>query len=165
MVNIGSGNGLLPARQQAITWTSADLLSIGPYLNQYWFTISWTLWNAFENAVWETFFILRRPYCKNVSFWCFFFICSFYHAAHSTYWFLVSSRMEMWSVGKITYLWGDMWKITFLQGDMLCQIILFQGSGSLWLNAGDVLLGSTGTMETIASCTELNNNNNDFDWF
>ena len=29
-VNIGSGNGLSPDRHQAITWTNADLLSIGP---------------------------------------------------------------------------------------------------------------------------------------
>ena len=29
-VNIGSGNGLSPVRRQAITWTNADLLSIGP---------------------------------------------------------------------------------------------------------------------------------------
>ena len=28
-VSIGLGNGLLPARHQAITWTNADLLSIG----------------------------------------------------------------------------------------------------------------------------------------
>ena len=30
MVKIGSGNGLLPYRWQAITWTNADSLSIGP---------------------------------------------------------------------------------------------------------------------------------------
>ena len=29
-VNIGSNNGLSPVRWQAITWTNADLLSIGP---------------------------------------------------------------------------------------------------------------------------------------
>ena len=29
-VNIGSGNGLSPVRRQAITWTNADSLSIGP---------------------------------------------------------------------------------------------------------------------------------------
>ena len=29
-VSIGSGNGLSPIRCQAITWTNADLLSIGP---------------------------------------------------------------------------------------------------------------------------------------
>ena len=29
-VNIDSGNGLAPVRRQAITWTNADLLSIGP---------------------------------------------------------------------------------------------------------------------------------------
>ena len=28
--SIGSGNGLVPNRGQAITWTNADLLSIGP---------------------------------------------------------------------------------------------------------------------------------------
>ena len=30
MVNIGSGNGLVPFRHQAIIWTNANLLSIGP---------------------------------------------------------------------------------------------------------------------------------------
>ena len=29
-VSTGSGNGLSPVRRQAITWTSADLLSIRP---------------------------------------------------------------------------------------------------------------------------------------
>ena len=29
-VSIGSDNGLSPSRRQAITWTNADLLSIGP---------------------------------------------------------------------------------------------------------------------------------------
>ena len=29
-VNIGSGDGLSPVRRQAITWTNAALLSIGP---------------------------------------------------------------------------------------------------------------------------------------
>ena len=29
-VSIGSGNGLLSVRRQAITWTNADLLSFGP---------------------------------------------------------------------------------------------------------------------------------------
>ena len=29
-VSVGSGNGLLPVRRQAIIWSNADLLSIGP---------------------------------------------------------------------------------------------------------------------------------------
>ena len=29
-VSIGSGNGFAPSRQQAVTWTNADLLSTGP---------------------------------------------------------------------------------------------------------------------------------------
>ena len=29
-ISIGSDNGLLPVQHQAITWTNADLLSIGP---------------------------------------------------------------------------------------------------------------------------------------
>ena len=32
---IGSGNGLSPVRRQAITWTNADLLSIGPLETNY----------------------------------------------------------------------------------------------------------------------------------
>ena len=30
LVNIGSGNGLVPVRRQAITWINADLLTIRP---------------------------------------------------------------------------------------------------------------------------------------
>ena len=38
-VNIGSGNGLSPVQRQAITWTSADFLSIEPLrknFNENW---------------------------------------------------------------------------------------------------------------------------------
>ena len=41
-VSIGSDNGLAPVRRQAITWTNADLLSIGPlgtYLSEIWIKI------------------------------------------------------------------------------------------------------------------------------
>ena len=34
-VSISSGNGLLPAGHQAITWINADLLSIGPYATNF----------------------------------------------------------------------------------------------------------------------------------
>ena len=42
VVNIGSDNGLAPVRCQVITWTNADLLSIGPfwtYLSEIWIII------------------------------------------------------------------------------------------------------------------------------
>ena len=35
LVRIGSGNGLLPVQPQAITWTNADLLQIGPLVTNF----------------------------------------------------------------------------------------------------------------------------------
>ena len=46
MVNISSGNVLLPVRQQAITWTNADLLTI--LKNMILFKEI-----VFENNVWK----------------------------------------------------------------------------------------------------------------
>ena len=43
LVSFASGNGLSPVRCQAITWTSADLLSIGPTLGNKF------KWNSNEN--------------------------------------------------------------------------------------------------------------------
>ena len=54
-VIIGSGNGLSPIRYQAITWTSAGLLSIGllgTNCSEIWIGIlSFSLKNAFRNVV------------------------------------------------------------------------------------------------------------------
>ena len=52
LIIIGSDNGLSPHRRQAIIWTNAGLLSIGP------------LWTH-ENVVCEMAFILSRPQCVN----------------------------------------------------------------------------------------------------
>ena len=55
-VSIGSGNGLSPVRRQAITWTRADLLSIGPlgtYFNEMRIEILFIKEIAFENVVYE----------------------------------------------------------------------------------------------------------------
>ena len=52
----GSDNGLLPVQHQAIIWTNAVLLSIGPFLIQE---------NAFENVICEMAAILPRPQCVN----------------------------------------------------------------------------------------------------
>ena len=35
-INIGSGNGWSPVRNQAITWTNAALLSIRPFGTNQW---------------------------------------------------------------------------------------------------------------------------------
>ena len=49
-VIIGSGNGLLPIRHQAITYTNAALLSIGLFFSENW--TKFFIWeNAFENVV------------------------------------------------------------------------------------------------------------------
>ena len=51
---IGSDNGLSPGRRQAIIWTNAGILLIGPFQE-----------NAFESVVWKTAAILSRPQWVN----------------------------------------------------------------------------------------------------
>ena len=67
---IGSDNGLSPDRRQAIIWTNAGLLLIGPVGKK----LQWNLKrnsnifieeNAFEGVVCETAAILSRPQCVN----------------------------------------------------------------------------------------------------
>ena len=67
---IGSDNGLSPERRQAITWTNAGILLIGPLgtnlcenFNQN-SNIS-IQENAFENVFCEMAAILARPQCVN----------------------------------------------------------------------------------------------------
>ena len=60
---IGSGNGLSPERHQAIIWTSAGMLLIGPLraLNQS--SNIFNHENALENVVCQMASILSRPQC------------------------------------------------------------------------------------------------------
>ena len=65
-VNTGSGNGLLPVRRQAITWTNAGLLSIGPLgmnfseilIEVYTFSFK-KMWLKMLSVKW-------RPFCPGV---------------------------------------------------------------------------------------------------
>ena len=62
-VSIGSDNSLAPVRRQAIIWTNAGILSIGPLGKklQWAFNQSTELFiyeNAFENVAWEMAAIL-----------------------------------------------------------------------------------------------------------
>ena len=59
---IGSGNGLSPGRRQAIIWTNAGILLIGPLGTNFFIQE-----NAFENVVWKMAAILYRPQCVNDS--------------------------------------------------------------------------------------------------
>ena len=65
---IGSDNGLSPGRRQAIIWTNAGILLIGPLetkfseINSYVFMHE----NAFENVVCEMAAILSRPQCVKI---------------------------------------------------------------------------------------------------
>ena len=67
-VSIGSDNGLSPVRRQAITWTNADLLSIGPFrtnFSEVWIknTKLFIQENAFEKVVWKMAAILFWHQC------------------------------------------------------------------------------------------------------
>ena len=70
---IGSDNGSSPARRQAIIWTNAGILLIGPLGTNFSDiligiqTFSFTK-NALENVVCEMASILSRPQCVN-SWW------------------------------------------------------------------------------------------------
>ena len=66
---IGSYNGLSPDRLQAIIWTKAGMLLIGPLGKNSGeiiieiYTFSHIQENAFENVVWKMATILSRPQC------------------------------------------------------------------------------------------------------
>ena len=66
---IGSDNGLSPGRRQAIIWTNAGILLIGPLgTNFSEIFIKMDIFiqeNAFENVVWKMAAILSRPQCVN----------------------------------------------------------------------------------------------------
>ena len=68
---IGSDNGLSPGRRQAIIWTNAGILLIGPLVTNFSEILIeiYTFFNqenASENVVWEMVVILSRPQCVNV---------------------------------------------------------------------------------------------------
>ena len=70
LIIVGSDNGLSPHRRQAIIWTNAGLLSIGPFRtyfseNFYQNTTIFIEEDARENVVWEMASILYRPQCVN----------------------------------------------------------------------------------------------------
>ena len=71
---IGSHNGLLPGRRQAIIWTNAEILLIGPpgtnfseisieiYTFSFIFEFEFEE-NTFENVIWKMAAILSPPQC------------------------------------------------------------------------------------------------------
>ena len=59
---IGPDNGLSPGRRQAIIWTNAGILLIGP-LGTNFSEILIIQENAFQNVVWKMAAILSRPQC------------------------------------------------------------------------------------------------------
>ena len=80
LIIIDSDNGLAPVRRQAIIWTNAGILSIGPF---NWNKLQWKFnrnsyifiqENAFENVVWKMASILSRPQCVKWQLVCKFSI-------------------------------------------------------------------------------------------
>ena len=68
---IGSDNGLSPDRRQAIIWTNAGILLIGPLGTHFSENFNWNsnifiLENALENVVCKMVLILSRPQCVKV---------------------------------------------------------------------------------------------------
>ena len=69
IIIIGSDNGLSPGRRQAIIWTNAGILLIGPLGTNFCGTSieihTFSLKNAPENVVWKMAAILSRPQFVN----------------------------------------------------------------------------------------------------
>ena len=62
---IGSVNGLSPGRRQAIIWTNAGILLIGPLGTNLSEILIEIYTFSFKNVVWEMAAILSRPQCVN----------------------------------------------------------------------------------------------------
>ena len=67
LIIIGSANGLSPDRRQAIIWTNAGILLIGP-LETNFSEILIEIYifiqeNSFKSVVWKMAAILSRPQC------------------------------------------------------------------------------------------------------
>ena len=68
LTTIGSDNGLAPSKRQALIWTNAGILLIGPIETNFsdvWIGIQTVSFyeNAFENVAHEMASILYRPQC------------------------------------------------------------------------------------------------------
>ena len=61
LTTIGSNKGLSPDRRQAIIWTNAGILLIGPLGTN--FRVILIEENVFENVVWKMAIIFSRPQC------------------------------------------------------------------------------------------------------
>ena len=75
---IGSDNGLMPGRGQAIIWANAGILLIWTLGNKLKWNLNQNSYifiqeNAFENVVWRMAAILSRPQC--VKIWSVPYIC------------------------------------------------------------------------------------------
>ena len=73
LIIIGSDNGLSPGRRQAIIWTNAEILLIGPEGTKFSEILNeihiYHSRNAFENVVWKMVAILSRRQCVNCAKW------------------------------------------------------------------------------------------------
>ena len=52
-VSIGSNNGLSPIRRQAITWTNAEMLLIGPYKNNLQWNFNQNSYIFIKKSIWK----------------------------------------------------------------------------------------------------------------
>ena len=57
---IGSDNGLSPDKHQAIIWTNAGILLIGPLRTNFNEILIFIKKNAFENVIWKMDKLLKR---------------------------------------------------------------------------------------------------------
>ena len=168
---IVSDNGLSPGQRQAIIWTNAGILLIGPY---WWTKFQWNFnrnsnifihENEFESVVCEMMAILSQPQCVNV------------HNNWSTHGLPVrvwsggvfsKLKVKDWSLFYCNSLWhGDVtWShrygSTLAQIMACCLMALSHYQNQCWLIISKVLWHSpegdfTGNVHVIYPCYDFEN--------
>ena len=67
LTTIGSDNGLSPGRRQAITWTNAGILSIGPLRTNFSEILAEIIIFSFKKMYWKVSSVKWRPLCLGLN--------------------------------------------------------------------------------------------------
>ena len=118
---IGSNNGLLPERRQAIIWTNAGILLIGLQWNINRNSNIFIEENTFENVVCEMLFISYRPQCVNP------ITDALAIDIHKTCWCVGPTAGICWPRSICCLMVSLAWSLTKLQWVSTCEVVQLWG--------------------------------------
>ena len=93
LIAIGSDNGLSPSRRQAIIWTNAGILSIGPLETNFSEILIEIIIVSFKKMRLKVSSAIRRPFCLSLNVWtqwlpfCRWYSCAFFSFEQFKSWF------------------------------------------------------------------------------